>query len=578
MVETVPDVDLDSFNPANFDFSDPLNNPVVKRLVLKCRTSSYNLARTFLRESFFLKQTWQTKKVWDLLDDDTIPRLAVCGWRGLGKTTMMTARIVRGILYRQIKYVGIVGYNEGYATHLTENLKQIITSKESITSVFGNLIPDRVKTSRGSSFSKESYYLVDPTTGQQICFVQPIGLKEGHRGFNIYIDGQLYRPDFLWVDDVEKDEDLKTPESRKEIREKLWGALGYAINTQYRPNANKRWEPDPKNPFWTPPYRFCYLDTYKDDDANIAHILEDPEWTSVVLPQAEVIEVSKDKYEYFSCVEEAVSHEEVRAEAAAAERRGMLHVYAREKMCRPFSPTNQCWTRGLFRYFDTKYDERTLQKDPDVLRFIVVDPARTDEENANPKTCPTAMMSVAVDFKLHRICFRKFVLEYLGWEDLFQTMFDFAVEQNSRTIAFELTGLEMWGKTPCMQQAKDRNLKVQWYWLEARDRRPDGNWGTGKDAVKRARAGMMLPHYKLKECWHHERLKNSLWETALIAYPKPRKWDLLDTGGHAIKIIDTHGQFFDHAVEKQNEMRFEDDDEEDAWDAMLQNGEWRLWK
>jgi hypothetical protein len=525
-------------------------------------------AQTVLKESFDEPMTYQHKDVWQLLDDETLPKVVGCAWRGFGKTTMYEAKAVKSICYRQHWFIMVVGKSEEYATAITENIKAILTTTPTIRRLFGQLKPRKINPDDFDfPFSKSSWFVVDPETQQPICFITPRGAKQQVRGAQIFIGGRIRRPTLILVDDLEDSEDVDNEDLRKKLRKWVDGDLLPCVGRK-RPNPRtNRW--DIAGPGWTPPWRVVYMDTLKHEDAEIRNLLNRTDWKGVIHPQSELRQDKDGRKRYYSLVPELISHEQVRAEVKAAVQAGTIDEYCREKMCLPMSPEHAEWQQGYYRYY-TEHD-LDLSRNPRIDRFLVVDPARTK----TPGSAFTAILAVAVDLAQGRIYLRDLANERLSPKEIHDKIFEKALAFNTRVIATEATGMDDHWKHTLQNEASRRNLGVEFVWLKSSSVPKGGDYGTGKNAIKCARASTMLPYYQIRCVYHEYSLKHGPLEMQQLSYPKNAYWDAIDCMGYIPQVLEEGGRYFEPQVaDNDSANNFSDWHQETELGRQLQD---RIW-
>jgi hypothetical protein len=481
------------------------------------------------------EMTWQHKGHWDLIDDDECPWTVMNAWRGFGKSAAAKIKVLKCICFRELKYVMWVGSSYKNACDETESIKTELISNERIRHIFGSLKAGSYN-DVDSRFSQESWVAADPTTNKPICLVVPKGAGQTIRGRNTVIAGQLVRPQLIIGDDLEDDEEILNEENRVKLRKWFNGALLKCVNTRKQPNPKThRWERDKNDPNWTYPWRIFYQDTLKHEDSLMARVLQSPRWKSVVYPLCRYDEQTK---QYYSLVPELVSHAQVRSEVDAAIQDQLMDVFCREMMCLPSSPEHAAWTRDSFQYYDD--DNKFLNTAPGVENFIVVDPAKT----ANARSAYTAMLAFAMDPREHRIYFRKLVNARLESARIWEVAFDLAAEMNATVMAVEITGQEGPVKHMVETERRLRNAnRIKPAWLTAH-RVPKGDFGTGREAAKRARVSTVLPYYQRGYIYHEKSLRDSMLENQLLSFPSPKFWDAADCAGYVPEILEAGGRFF----------------------------------
>lgn len=550
----------------------------LQETLLKSLMSTEYFARTFLTETFGKSMTYQQKAALTSFDDDSIPKLCLCCWRGFGKSSLAEAKIIQSIAFRKNPHTMVVGSNQDLATMTTENIKTELLSNQLIVDVFGKFKQES-RADMPLTFSKKAFFLVDPNTKESFAFIQPKGAKQKVRGSRVKVGGKTQRPTFIYVDDLEDEDDVLNSETRDKLDYWFDNALLKCVGSK-RPNPKtNRWD-QKKDPLWIPPWRILYTDTLKHPAAKIAEIMADTSWESHNYPQAEFRLDADGKKRLYTLVPEIVSTSQVRVEynAARAKKRG-LTGYCQEMLCSPMSEEDACWQREMFHH----YDEATvgggnslygLNKDPNLDRFVIVDPARTD----NPKSCPSGILFVAVDFKQGRINFRKEINERLSQDELLKQTFDTAFDMNTKIIAVEITGLGDAGKWMWINYAQQRGHNdFDFVWLEAKGL-PKGDFGKGDDAAKRARASQILPLYEQHMVYHDVSLRGGALESQELSYPMCKFWDILDCAGYVPTMLDKSGRCFDAKATLHSENKKPEFEDSLDWDEMttkIRSGAWR---
>ena len=545
---------------------------------MKSMASTEHFCRTFLPETYYKKMTHQQRAALASIDDDTIPKLDLCCFRGFGKSSFGEAKVIKGVCFRQMPSAMFVGSNEEMATASTENVKTELMTNPNITELFGKFKPKNMG-EMVYGFSKKSFFLVDPVTGKTIAFIQPKGAKQKIRGSRTKVDGRTWRPYFISADDLEDDEEVLNAETREKLSRWFHGALLNCVSTDRPDPKTNRWKRDAKDPLWLPPWRVLYTDTLKHSDALIAHIQADTEWVTHNYPQAEFRLDDDGKKRLYSLVPEIITTSQVRAEYQANRNRGTLTSYCQEKLCSPMSEEDACWKREMYHYYDeaTVADTSSmygLNKNPDLDRFVIVDPARTN----NMKSCPSGILYVAVDYKLGRTYFRKEINQRLSQDEMLDATFNTAFDMNTKTIAVEITGLGDAGKWMWVNYANQKGYnEFQFVWLEAKGL-PKGDFGKGEDAAKRARASQILPLYQQHMVYHDVSLRGGSLEGQQLSYPMSAQWDILDCAGYVPTMLDLSGRCFDAkaTIEGQQPSNvFEDSIDWDEMTERLREGAWR---
>lgn len=552
---------------------NPMQDEGIVIIVCRGQYDCKFFAQVFLSDWFDDPMTHQHEESWRLLDDQCCPKVCECAWRGYGKSAQLKAKIIHDILYRLTKYVMWVGKTHDCSAQETENIKMELVFNEKIRLVFGN-IKARKYEEIETSFSKKSWFACDPVTSEPFVFVTPKGAGQPVRGMNVRLAGRIVRVTFMVIDDLEDDKEVKNGDLRKELRKWFNGALLPCVNTRKQPNPHTRRWTRPEDPQWSPPWRVYYADTFKHEDSNMAHIMGSSDWKTVIHPECEYREdPASGKYRFFSLVPEILSDDQIREEVRQAKEKGTMDVFAMEKMCCAIAPEGAAWTKKLFHYYSE--DNYRLNK-AGIERFIVVDPAQT----TNPTSAHTGILAVGLDLVHNQIFFRREISERLEVEQQMDKAFNMAVETNSRVICVEITGMPGYGKHAWENARAARGLwQIEFMWIDDRTT-PQGDFGTGREARKRARAATINPYYKAGQVFHEISMKDGALELLELSYDKCPRWDIIDCAGLVLWVMEKANKFFSPRILTEQEAKeiqsFGDDDQFSKFGELITSGKWRL--
>lgn len=580
------------------------DDPEIQRILANSVMDSKYFSQTFLAEIFDHAMTHQHDEFWKLLDNEEDPYTVICAWRGIGKTVSILGKIAHCACFRHRRFVLYIGQTFEHAARETENLKAELLTNPMIREIFGSLKAKKYQGLDVSS-SKRDWFLCDPTTGEPFMLVMPRGSNQQVRGLNVRLGRKIIRPDLILVDDPEHDKEIENEENRKRFRTWLHGSLMNCIDTKrlFAFQGTDSFSQEMKA-LYGPKYamsRIIYVDTLKHEDARIAHLLEDSTWKGCRMSMCDIIErhrwddtvyrgnleielqnrawkfftkYPKEQRFYHSCVPELISDAEVFRQVVSARSEQVLGEFYREKMCLPVPLEDAAFARELFQYYTD--GTAALQTNPDIIRCVIVDPAR----NPNVQHAYTAMLAIAIDALHQKIYMRKLVNRRMKPNEIIDQCFKLALETNSRHLAIEETGLNEFIKQPFEDGATMRRLAVRFLWLNARGGQNAGDYGTGREAAKRARAAQIAPYYHDKMVWHNEDLRNSPLEQQMLSYPRPRFWDCLDCAGYIPAVMSQLGVHF-APKELDPLMRnvmpqFQDDHDAFARQQDILAGRWRL--
>lgn len=521
--------------------------PFLKRILKRSYQSTKFFAQVFMSESFKKPMTHQHEGFWGILDDDSIPKAALCCWRGFGKSSGIIAKAVKSILFQTEKFILLVGKSHDHASTITENIKLELFCNRKIRAVFGTFRQRKAEEMDGAEvvdfdlmFSRRGWFACDPETGEPVCFVMPKGVGQQVRGLNVRIGDRLWRPTLIIVDDLEDKAEMDNANLRKKVKEWFSDDL-VPVTDDEQPvavgvNAG-RWNVQKSRP-----WRFIYIDTMKHEDSLLALLLKSPDWKSKIYPWCVLRRDEDGKRRYYSLVPERASHAQVRMKVMSAKMDGSINGFCREYMCSPINPANECWTKdGYERYHEAHL---ALSRMNSVSRFVIVDPART----ANDESCPTGMLAFAVDAHDHKIWVRDEINDRLSIIDgsLSRQAVDLCKRTNSQILLVEVDGGDDFIKREFMEEVARRGQNIQLMWIEAKKKSVEGDYGTGLEGRKRRDAQGLLRWYKSKQIIHEHKLKDGPLEKQQLDFPFPNGFDSLDCASHLFRAMDLMHIYFEY--------------------------------
>lgn len=553
----------------------PTADTELQYTLLECLHDTAKFAQLFMPETFNKPFNWQRLKHFELLDDDEIPKAYICATRGFFKTTALQAYLTKCAVFRTQPFVLFVSKTLEHASAITENVKLELLTNPNITEIFGRMKPESFH-DVNPAFNKFSWFLSDPKTNAPYGVFVPKGQQQQVNGLIRIISGNAYRPTLIACDDVEDREEIYSEEGRKKHARWYHGALLPCVQLE-RPNAKTyRWKRDESNPLWRPPWRVIHQDTMKHEASNMATIIQsDDQWRGNVFPIAEERKERKEnETQWVSLMPDIWSDEDADREYQNAVKMGTVEEFATEYLCIPQIPDGSGWTKDLFKYFkDNEHDF----EGPDTIKFISVDSART----SNARSARSAIIAFAAKADEHKLYVRDHMNLRMEMEELANNTISMALSLRTPCIAIEVTGGDDLLKYLFENVATERGVSdwVEFLWVETRGVPREGDFGTGRDAPKRARASHLLPYYRRGEVYHEEKLRGCKLEQQQLSYPKPAKWDSLDAASHAPKIMKDMGCYWLPQTELDPQVKrlatFKD---KSRWDEVIRSGSWRAYR
>jgi len=520
-------------------------------------TGTEFFTKTFFPDIYKKPFTQQQYEYLKLIDDDTIPFLAVLARRRFAKTTIGLGFLTRRLALRMEKFILYHSAIYDIAAQRTEALKGMVLSPQ-IASVFGDLNPERYQ-GRSPAFSKDAWFLVDPGTNVPFACVSPKGAEQTCNGSLAPLDGGMHRVSLIWADDSQPRKNIENEVVRARYEEWFYAELLQTVDNDEQPTGKDgRWDA-PETGVWTAPWRVILSDTCKHIDAMMMNALQDPEWQSRIYPIA--IETSPGVYK---SLELNVSDKAV--QTLANRFRTRPDMFAREYLCKPRSSTVNGFNAEFKHYNDMRLSRSFGDE---TKKFLVVDPACTKGKQS---AC-TSILGVAVNPYERKIRFRDNIVRKMFPEEMFRNLFDMALALKTRTIAVEITGGSKLLQYTFEQAAKARGLggQIRWIWLKSNRSEYDGDEG-----IKEQRAAMLIPYYEEGIIEHDEAMKNGPLERALKSFPACKYWDAPDTAGHSLAVMKELGVLL-HPDPKKI-LSFDADDDEERRDRelmdFLKNRDW----
>lgn len=549
------------------------NDSETRSIIERGRRDFAFFSRTFLRQTFFDVMSAQHEQVCAGMDSFTNPYQCYVAWRGFGKSTLIGAHIMHDVLYRIQRFPLYVGAGFDLAVQKTEDIKIELCTNDIIRDVFGDIRPKSDTSEVRLGFSKKGYFLIDPIQDVPMAYIMPKGAGQLVRGLSVRINNTVVRPDGVYVDDLENDEDVWNDESRGKLRRWFHSALKHVVNRK-RPCGSgvwkDKWNPHESDPWWIPPWRMFYMDSLKHQDAMVVHLQQSPEWVVQVHPKAKL----DTEGTWRSCIPEIVSDSVVQREIAIEKANGTFDAYCREMLCVPSDAEDRVWTEDDFHYLDVDTTGGGW------YRYIHVDPARS----AGRRSAHTGMLAWAVNPALGVVLLTHEKLERIHVDKIPDAIFDMAEESACEDIGIEDNGLTDWVQL-WMNNAKAERGKnnFRFFWLDAGSIKKNAGaaLGSGPAAVKRARCSLAKPLFTPSggfpqgHIFFHPRLKGGILQRHLLLFPDLTTWDITDCFGYIPEVLANEGHVFSA---KAYDMPLQGKKMESSYERLgrlIKRGHWR---
>ena len=531
--------------------------------------------RQFMGASFDRAFTEQHDDFVEHITDPSIPKLVCKARRGFGKTTIGNAFMGFNACFRLQPFTLFTSSEYDIAQSRVEIVKNTIFGDPYIREIFG-FAPPRYMDGSKDIFGKGAYKVCDSETNEPFALFVAKGAGQAVNGLLEYVAGRQQRPSLIFNDDGESRKTINNESIRIDYRRWVTDVLLPCAAFGLPDPVTNRWIDAKRGD--KVPHRAIFIDTPKHPDAHIEHIMSDNDWVSVCYPLCKEIKGDTGQAIGMMSLVPEVTDEQVtklwnkfRNDDPPNE-----GGFYREHMCVAMSPSGNVVPETFEYYSESDID---LNAGTDLIRMIVVDPARTSGEDS----AYTAMLGVAIDTKNARIYLRELINTRLQPEQMYHYLFDMSRRLNTQIICVELEGVNDFLRGPLENQAFMQGVDVQWIWLKTRYGEAGGEIDSAsKHKAKIRRAGPMISYYRPQPkapngiIVHEHSLKGSGLERQLKAFPNIRgRWDAIDAFAHIQQAMDSVGVYFeyqeDSAPSEDGTQRTSAED----WDRWVRSGAWR---
>lgn len=483
----------------------------------ECYNDTALFAKTLFPELFFAQFTELHDQIFELIDSGA-PKIAIAAPRGLGKTTIARTVAAKGILYRDKRFIPYIGQSATIAEMHTEGLKRELRSNNDVRDLFGDVkTVDYSDLGLDDTFSK----LCWAAFGE--CLVMP-------RGAHQQIRGQLwgkYRPDLIIIDDLENKDEIQNEENRRKLRDWFFSDLMKCIS-----RYDRNW-------------RFIYIDTLKHEDSLLQRLLDSSDWESLHLS------VCDENYK--SLAPSYMTDEEIAHEVEVHREEGILDIFAMEYMNLATSKEDASFKQEYFKYYN---ESELLLRGDAVESVVIVDPAKTKKI----QSAPTAIVGIGLDYSRAMICVRDVINERLYPDQIYDQSFGMAERLGARVLAIEVTSLNEFITQPVRNKMMHEGVYFELVELHAR--------GGTSEKGKIERIKSLVPYYRQGFVYHNRTSCRDL-EQQLLAFPRSKRWDVMDATAYIVELMQLGERFFE-AKPKDGKLSEDYYDTEDEF-AELEN-------
>jgi hypothetical protein len=338
------------------------------------------------------------------------------------------------------------------------------------------------------------------------------------------------------VDDLEDPESMDSDELRKKRKEWFNADLLKATS-----RFTKGWQ-------------IVYIDTLKHEDSLLQALLDSADWESVRL------ELFDDNYK--SNVPSFITDAEVMKEVEYHREQGLLDVLFREFRNLPISKEDASFKQEYFKSYK-ETDDDFIKRAKYLENVVICDPAKTIKmQNAD-----SAIIGWGIDLQGPKLSVRDVVSGKFYPDELYDEMFGMCARLKSRVLAVEDTGLAEFIRQPIKNEIVKRGLAIEPIFLTARG----GAAGTRSEG-KLKRISALVPFYRMGYIMHNESCCGGL-EAQLMAFPRSKRWDIMDAAAYIVELLEIGGRYFD-PIEEPKDLDPDHDELDDIeYDEPLKN--WR---
>ena len=468
-------------------------------LMAACYKSTELFAGTLLNERFYRPFDPIHRQIFEIIDDDSLPKVAIAAPRGIGKTSIINLAVpAKKILFDDSPYIVPVSHSATSAVQQSENLKLELLSNPLVQKMFRSIKSD--------VFSKEQWIA---NNGIKSCIMP--------RGAGQQIRGLLYRnnrPNLIIVDDLEDPEEVDSEDQRKKKKRWFFADLLNSID-----RGRDDW-------------RVIVLGTILHEDSLLVDLLDDEGWESINLA------LCNDKLE--SNAPNFMDDAKIKELYNDYKRQNELGIFYREHMNIVVPVEQAKFRQEYFKYYgieddvDLTISESELNNDRDVINVVMTDPAKS----LTKESADTAIVGVGINVMTKAIFIREVVCDKFYPDEIYQNMADMAARINAHVLAYEVTGLNEFISYPLKNHMLTSGLIFTYIELKARK-------GTGgPQSGKIARVSSMAPMYKAGYVYHKYGNTCQQLEGQLMSFPKSKKWDIMDIIGYITELLDSGNLFF----------------------------------
>lgn len=334
------------------------------------------------------------------------PKVALIAFRESAKSSLIEEAVIIRALFRRSRNILIVGENYPTACERLFNVKYELESNELILDIFGS--------QAGPAWGNDHLILSNGVN------IRAKGRGQSLRGAK----HRQFRPDFVFLDDFEDEDAVRTPEARNAVKRWYYGVLVPAINKK------------------TGLIRIA--GTILHADSALVQISKDPTYETHTVP---VWTYDPDTGEKVSSWPESAPLEMMEARYAEYQRRGMMNEFNQEYLCLAEAEESRTF-RNTTLAIDTslRHDFKPVA--------VIVDPARSASATA------AFTGAAACSWTGGRLVVWEARAEHWRPDEIVNYLFEADERFNPYVILVEQTGLSEFLMQPIRQECLKRQRLI----------------------------------------------------------------------------------------------------------------------
>ena len=226
-----------------------------------------------------------------------------------------------------------------------------------------------------------------------------------------------------------------------------------------------------------------------------------------------------------------MKQEDLDKEVAEHRRLHIMDVFSREFMSTPVSKEDAAFKQSYFRrYRETDKEFQDKLEAGNIESILLCDPSKS----AKMHNASSAIVIYGIDGSSEMVYLRGVYSGFWTPSELYKWIIDKAVQFGVSVIGIETTGIDMFITQPFRDYMASRKVFFQFEELRAKSGKGEL---AGLVGGKKGRARGLLPYYERGLIIHNEACCGPI-EQALMSFPRPKRWDVIDAASYLPYILD----------------------------------------